>query len=998
MENKNYSSLLDAFRDLNSISDEEVLSPKVKKFISEAKEFNLGAGVEELNQAKDFLHETEEDQIEVIDVDADSVEHVKDKIEYIGQVIIQCTKCHANRFIDMEDLESYEDDPSIYNVEDECSNCHSRESGFELIGQVGKVAKEEPVEEPKLDNSDQEHAEVKFENEFQDEAEEESEEEEVETAAEADTKTAADELDFEAEEESDGMETTASEDEDDDLELPELGDEFDPDKVRKDDTEEESEDEEDEEKVKEELKPEKAEKEFIPIRRKLRLPTKEALEKLSKERFKLTEEVITKISSPDKIKKVIVESNNKKVYEGVMEELPEEIFNSNIKGFNVGNGFLTCNVDPQEEQTTIPLAKVLNNFNDINTIKIIVWDANTNNELFQGSKEEAIRLFGHCQLISLDAPRVLVLTVKDVDTCAGDECQVDVETPEEKLCDRIFTMNDLAKYNTEDQRSEEFWITESIYAKEDLKIVFDRYVKNTTESLVEEFKRVTGYKDELDEMCEKHNVTVTPVKANEAFNKNNFEDFLYFASRLGLNTLKDVQRFAKEHGDVTDDELLAALKNAVAERTSNVTTNESKIVSFKTRRGLSEALSKFKDSNTKVDYKVKRSKTEGYRYDLILELEEDFAENTGDDFKDKMGFLTNDELEAIAGYKEVIEFFKEKGIDEDKIMDRLLELQADEEEHLEELKELYTAITGEEMVELPEEESEESEEETNEDNFNMAEPEEFINECIENEPELELEIDPSTIAPTDETLTETVNENKIYIDIYAEGAEWEAIKKHLIEEEKVPEVLYYGGLPVIVGVNPGVETLPNGDPGYPDETIEGTSDWEYKYNIKQDDFILFVEKNYDVNNFTLKDLKEIDRNKFESFLKDLYLEEAKEDAWDNYVSEDPDYDRSYFEEVEFDAEAFDADLSEYFKEAYESIVEYKSNSGVVDKKGNIMLEGVIKLEDVESNVTFTLTPLNAAVTESLDSTMLQEQINKQEYKVTNNLSEEVFTFDFTREK
>ena len=63
-----------------------------------------------------------------------------------------------------------------------------------------------------------------------------------------------------------------------------------------------------------------------------------------------------------------------------------------------------------------------------------------------------------------------------------------------------------------------------------------------------------------------------------------------------------------------------------------------------------------------------------------------------------------------------------------------------------------------------------------------------------------------------------------------------------------------------------------------------------------------------------------------------------------------------------------------------------------------MLEGVIKLEDVESNITFTLTPINATITENLDSTVLQEQINKQEYKVTNNLSEEVFTFNFTSEK
>ena len=161
--------------------------------------------------------------------------------------------------------------------------------------------------------------------------------------------------------------------------------------------------------------------------------------------------------------------------------------------------------------------------------------------------------------------------------------------------------------------------------------------------------------------------------------------------------------------------------------------------------------------------------------------------------------------------------------------------------------------------------------------------------------------------PTDEALTETVDENNIYIDIYAEGAEWEAIKEHLIEEDKVPEVLYYEDLPVVIGVNPGMRTLPNGDPGYPDDPIEGTSDWEYKYNIKQDDFILFVEKNYDVNNFTLKDLREIDRHKFESFLKDLYLEEAKEDAWDNYVQKNRLH--RIILKSWFDAEAFDADLS-----------------------------------------------------------------------------------------
>lgn len=387
MKKTNYESLLDAFRELSSVTDEEVLTPQIKQMVKEGKEFSLRAsGAAELEAAKQELEKSEEeDEIEVIDVNADTLEHVKDRKEYVGQVILQCNKCHANHFIDMSKLIVDDIDPEKYNVEDECPNCHVEGEGFELVGQVGKIAKEEPetpveqptIEEPASEEGQPEEATIENDEKADDEATIENDQEEPEPEAEAEVETPEEpeqeDADEFKDEEKDGMITTASEDEDE-FELPALGDEFDDEDVRKDDTtdEDDDEDEKDEEdEVKEELE-QPVQEEAKPVRRKLRLPTREALMRARSARITLTEELIQKVSLPESINKVIVTRDSRKIYEGLMEELPAEIAAASIDGFDVANGYLMVNVDPVTADVDMPVAKVLNPFIDDATTKIIV--------------------------------------------------------------------------------------------------------------------------------------------------------------------------------------------------------------------------------------------------------------------------------------------------------------------------------------------------------------------------------------------------------------------------------------------------------------------------------------------------------------------------------------------------------------------------------------------------------------------------------------------------
>lgn len=185
---------LDAFLALEDIEDEEIKMP-----LKEGKGFNV-RDEKDMDKAEEFVNQDNKKEVslEVIDVDADSLEHLKNNEEYVGQMILQCNSCKANRFINAEDLVQSEGDEEVYNIEDECPHCHGKGNGFHLIGQVGKVEGEEEAtfdndsltDEPKFDNEPTEETpeeEQPNEEEPNEEPTEETEDNGLETSAEDDT-------------------------------------------------------------------------------------------------------------------------------------------------------------------------------------------------------------------------------------------------------------------------------------------------------------------------------------------------------------------------------------------------------------------------------------------------------------------------------------------------------------------------------------------------------------------------------------------------------------------------------------------------------------------------------------------------------------------------------------------------------------------------------------------------------------------------------------------
>ena len=241
-------SLLDAFLSLKDIDDDAALG-----MLKESKSFSINASNNDLAEAKEML-EDDDTEIEVIDPDADTIEHIKNKSDYVGQYILRCNKCKSNRFLDADKLVVDEDDDTQYNTEDECPNCHATGSGFELIGQVGKVAKDEPAEDQSAEEGtpgtpegtlvDPVAVDAEFDNDlssdeatFDNDVEFEEEDISTETAEDetsSDTDGEEDLSRFDEPDEDDGMETDISEDDDSDVEEATLGDEIE-EKVKKDD-------------------------------------------------------------------------------------------------------------------------------------------------------------------------------------------------------------------------------------------------------------------------------------------------------------------------------------------------------------------------------------------------------------------------------------------------------------------------------------------------------------------------------------------------------------------------------------------------------------------------------------------------------------------------------------------------------------------------------------------------------------------------------------------
>lgn len=198
-------TITDAFLALDQIDDDEVANMIKPKKMNEGRSYSLLSGAHDLDDARHFM-ETHDDamEIQVVDPDADSVEHVKNKEAYIGQAILQCHRCGAKRFIDFDKLAVDPSDSELYNVADICPTCKSDGAGYKLLGQVGKVEKEEPAEELPSDLLEM--------PEEENEAEEEPEEKPKEEAENTE----------ESKEESDDEKAKEDEEDDDEFKLPDF--------------------------------------------------------------------------------------------------------------------------------------------------------------------------------------------------------------------------------------------------------------------------------------------------------------------------------------------------------------------------------------------------------------------------------------------------------------------------------------------------------------------------------------------------------------------------------------------------------------------------------------------------------------------------------------------------------------------------------------------------------------------------------------------------------
>ena len=511
---------------------------------------------DKMEKARKFLDEeaTKEVKLEVIDVDADSLDHVKDGKEYVGQMLLQCASCRSVKFCDMDALAEVEGNTELYNIEDECPHCHAVGTGFTLLGQVGKVAEEDkPQEEEEVgfENDEASEDEAKFDNDVEEEPEQE--EEQPEEASEEPEQSESND-----EEDEFGFEETNAEDDTEDMEDT-TGDEYDSDDVAMDDTEEQE--EEDEFGFEEE--PEKEEK---PKKKRKKAGDKEVAEE-SLQKQTLTEDYdsdtvgeffSTKFLEPEKINNVkICVDGWHEIYNGSYSEIPFEYLSCDLKGFSTGGTDLIINTCVGGN---ITVSGVLNNYNDYNSDRVHLCDWETNDTYFSGDVEDAMEEWGDAPVITLEVPNVLII---DVPASQVREKFEDEDLSEEEvLVENILKANNFSKYKVNNVNSTEHFIKESIEMEEDLNIIYEQFVLPTKDrKLITEFKKLTGYKDNLDLVLEQDNI------------------------------YKDNIKVIKEQ----NNKFYKACKN---------------------RKELSEELSKLKNNNQ--PYSVKKSTNENYRYDIFL--------------------------------------------------------------------------------------------------------------------------------------------------------------------------------------------------------------------------------------------------------------------------------------------------------------------------------------------------------------------------------------------
>ena len=769
MSKRNYGieSITDAFLALSEM-DEEIVIPKRK-----SKKLDEGASVnvrdtEDVELAQNFRKndkKEEDSNLEVIDVDADSLENLKDGKSYVGKMLLQCNSCKATRFIDIDKLVADENDKDLYNMEDECPHCHNTGTGYTLIGQVGKATQEN--ETASLDNDEKSDEEAMFDNVDEVEGNTETEN----TGNEENTETENSEDDIEKE-----YDETAVEDDTEDLDLPELGDEFDVDDVMEDDTEddEEEKDKSKKESLQEDYAPVDVKKFVTPLEDMDEDPDYEAIEDLETTEgckvlgvFQNTDTDLDywyycdngnaymgtlegpdymawrwSVMDADEIAKLLNDSDDDDfedeedfdesldekldmaTFEGSIanlidtftiedspvnvkvlnkngselgiyssDELPFKIKSQMMDTFNTDDNYFEINVtedQPKENGTKVKDLFTYYRPDEYNQTTLLVTDVDTEEETEYvdiTDLSDFLEKYGDYYISGALGLRTLniFITDSDLDTEVEvlDDEEIedlgdDKEVTEESLVEEIINAHPKLKLNRiNNPLAEEYFIRDSIMLGEDLDLVYNNFVKPTkNEKLIENFKSLTGYEDEVDKFLKEHNIS------KEKYNKIISEDYdadednnfasnghCYYDSPKNasekLKTVKDIvaeyesyyplirQAFQSSWGtayevgrpkgekinvqnelnyprytfDFWEDkkpfeqqlqEFKDFLKDAIKNHLdgNGNQQNENLLTSVKSRAELGKVINKLVEANEK--YRIAKSVTEGYRYDIFV--------------------------------------------------------------------------------------------------------------------------------------------------------------------------------------------------------------------------------------------------------------------------------------------------------------------------------------------------------------------------------------------
>lgn len=115
---------------------------------------------DKVKKAKKVLKDDKAERQEtIVDVDAETIDELKDS--YVGNAILRCPVCRTLIYKKPDDLKQ-DGDNEIYNVDEECPHCHSQD-GFELVGQVAELTKDEAEAEVETTTGKENDAESEVE-------------------------------------------------------------------------------------------------------------------------------------------------------------------------------------------------------------------------------------------------------------------------------------------------------------------------------------------------------------------------------------------------------------------------------------------------------------------------------------------------------------------------------------------------------------------------------------------------------------------------------------------------------------------------------------------------------------------------------------------------------------------------------------------------------------------------------------------------------------------